>query len=227
MTASPAGADVHVWTVRHDQAASHEEDAGLGVLSDAEVARFSRFTNGRQRRQRLRVRAALRRILSSYLQANPAHLVIRTGVHGKPWVPGLEFNCSHSARLSVVAVSAQPVGVDVEPMGACDQLDAIRGRFVNDFDHAGPGGSGTCTALIDLLRLWVIKEACLKAIGTGLTVDPRELRVGRARAGEVDVCRGPDVLRARELAIPGGHVAAVAACALGTVVFHDEARTGG
>lgn len=218
MAASLAGDDVHVWTIRHDDAASHDDDAALGVLSDAEIAHVSRFVNARQRRQRLCARAALRRILSTYLETHPAHLVIRAGVHGKPWVPGLEFNCSHAPGLTLVAVSAQPVGVDIEPTDAVDGLEAIRDRFVNDLDADGAEG----TAVADLLRLWVIKEACVKAIGAGLTVDPRELSVRPAGPRGVDVRRGAAALQARVLAIAGGHVAAVAARTLGRVVFNDR-----
>lgn len=221
----PTGDDVHIWTVRHDDARSHDEDARrLGVLSDSEIARFSRFKNVRQRVRRIHARAALRHILSSYLGTNPARIVIRAGVHGKPCVTGVEFNCSHAPSLTLVCVAAQPVGVDVEPIRACDGIEAIRHRFVNEADHGDIAASPPSRASIELLRLWVIKEACLKAIGTGLVADPRELVVGRASPAVFDVIRGADALRARLLAIPGGHVAAVASRTLAHVVVHDEAE---
>lgn len=220
----PTGDDVHIWTVRHDEARS-QEDAGLiGVLSDAEIARFNRFKNARQRVRRIQARGALRHILSSYLGTNPARIAIEAGVHGKPSVAGVQFNCSHAPSLTLVAVAAQPVGVDVEPVRACDGIEAIRHRFMNQTDHGDIAAMPPSCASIEMLRLWVIKEACLKAIGAGLVADPRELCVSRASPAVFDVIRGADALRARLLAIPGGHVAAVAARTLANVVVHDEAE---
>lgn len=216
----PPGDDVHIWTVRHDDARSSDEDAD--VLSDAEMARFNRFRDVRQRVRRIHARAALRHILSSYLGTNPARIVIDTGVHGKPSVAGVEFNCSHAPSVTVVAVAAQPVGVDIEPIGSCDGIDAFRHRFINDHDIAAmPPSRGS----LDMLRVWVIKEACLKAIGTGLAIDPRELSVGPPSRTGVGVRLGTDALVARWLEIPGGHVAVVAARAPTPVVVHDEAHT--
>lgn len=220
----PTGDDVHIWTVRHDDSQSHDEDA-RGVLSDVEIAQFSRFMNARQRAQRIHARAALRHILSSYLNTNPARIVIHTGLHGKPSVAGVEFSCSHAPSLTLVAVAAQPVGVDVEPVGNCAGIDAIRHRFINEAEPGEVAAMSPSRASIELLRVWVIKEACLKAIGTGLTVDPRELFARRASSAAFDVSRGADALRARLLPIPVTHVAAVAARAIDHVVVHDEAHT--
>jgi len=214
----PTGDDVHVWTVRHDHAGSHDEDAG--VLSDAEIVQFNRLTNVRQRVRRMHARAALRRILASYLGTNPARIDIHTGVHGKPCVAGVEFNCSHAPSVTLVAVAAQPVGVDIEPVASGDGIEAFRHRFVNESDVAAMPPS---PVPLDLLRVWVTKEACLKAIGTGLAIDPRELCVGRASPEQFEVRRGAESKCARLLEVPAGHVAAVAARALAHVVACDEA----
>lgn len=219
----PAGDDVHIWAVRHDDSLSHDEDVRR-VLSDVEIAQFSRFKNVRQRAQRIHARAALRYILSSYLNTNPARIVFNTEIHGKPSVAGVEFNCSHAPSLTLVAVAARPVGVDVEPAGNCADIDAICHRFINEAERGEVTSMSSSRASLELLRLWVIKEACLKAIGIGLTADPRELCVRRAASPVFDVSRGTDVLRARLLPIPCTYVAAVAARALDHVVMHGEAH---
>ena len=64
----------------------------------------------------------------------------------------------------------------------------------------------------------MIKEACLKAIGTGFVVDPRELRAVPESAAVFRVTCGAIVLCARLLEVPG-HVAAVAARTLLDVVM--------
>jgi 4'-phosphopantetheinyl transferase len=226
-SAVPTGDAVHIWTVRHDDARSHDEDARcLAVLSDAEVAQFNRLTNVRQRARRVHARAALRHILSSYLGTNPARIAIHAGVHGKPRVAGVEFNCSHAPSLTLVAVASQPIGVDVEPITACEGIDAIGHRFINEVEYADIVAMPAGRAPIEMLRLWVIKEACLKAIGTGLATDPRELCVRHASPAVFDVSRGADALRARLVAVPG-HVAAVAARTLDHLVLNHQAELQG
>jgi len=220
-TVVPTGDDVHIWTVRHDDSQSEDEDARR-VLSESEIAQFSSFKNPRQRVQRIHARAALRHILSSYLNTHPARLAVHIGFYGKPLVVGLHFNCSHAPSLTLIAVAAQPVGVDIEPVRSCADIDAIRHRFINEAESCDIAAMSPGPASIELLRLWVVKEACLKAIGVGLTADPRELCVRRAMSAAVDVHRGTDTMRAQLLPISGTHAAAVAARAIDRVVVHDE-----
>lgn len=109
--------------------------------------------------------------------------------HGRPVVLGTtrpvhaSVARDSSGRLAVVAACLDgPVGVDVEGAGAAD---------FPDFDAVALHPSEAAGDAAERTRLWVRKEAALKARGTGLTVDPRSLAVQQELAWLVDVDLGP------------------------------------
>ncbi len=109
---------------------------------------------------------------------------------------------ARAGDLSVVGVSdAGPVGVDVEVEGAAD--------FAGFEDVALHPGELLLPAA-DPTRVWVRKEAVLKASGRGLALDPRAVRLDDDASGTWQSSRlGPEAVWVREVAVPG-HVAAVA-----------------
>jgi 4'-phosphopantetheinyl transferase len=137
-----------------------------------------------------------------------------SAVHGAPWAdrsdggPVPQLSMSRAADLVVVALADVPVGVDVERAGSAG--GALAGAALADGEQPAPGPDG-------VLRTWVRKEAVLKAAGTGLSVDPRGLRVsdaaGRARVTATGPAAPPDGTRwwLTDLDLGPGHVAALAA----------------
>jgi 4'-phosphopantetheinyl transferase len=134
--------------------------------------------------------------------------------HGAPWAeraddgPVPRLSMSRTADLVVVALAAVPVGIDVERAGSAD--DALAGVALADGEQPAAGPDG-------VLRTWVRKEAVLKAVGTGLSVDPRALRVSDASGDPLVTATGPaaapDGARwwLTDLDLGAGHVAALAA----------------
>jgi 4'-phosphopantetheinyl transferase len=97
-----------------------------------------------------------------------------------------------------------PVGVDVESVHRFD-LPGLRAVVLHDSEEA--------TDAADLARIWVRKEALLKATGEGLRVDPRSVRVSSPREPAALLEWGAES-RARpvlyDVPVDQGHVAAVA-----------------
>ena len=85
---------------------------------------------------------------------------------GKPFFENqLEFSISHAGPYAAAAISDGPVGVDIEE--ARCKLSIARHFFSSSEVEAAQARSGEAQQLY-LQRLWVAKEAFVKAIGTGL-----------------------------------------------------------
>lgn len=120
-----------------------------------------------------------RYLLAKRLNRSESTLEIRRGVLGRPFLaepsgwPG-DFNLSHSGGWIVCALSDQGrVGVDVEQMEAGNRGIAT-GCFTPEewaaVARRDPEQQGAL-----FYRLWTLKEAYLKAIGTGLTLPLTEV----------------------------------------------------
>lgn len=93
-------------------------------------------------------------------------LTLQTGVYGKPFFEGCpEFSISHAGPYAAVAVSDASVGVDID--GPRCTMEIAKHAFSPREYAAAAALSGDMQRAY-LQRLWVAKEAFVKAIGTGL-----------------------------------------------------------
>ena len=89
---------------------------------------------------------------------------------GKPYIPGgsVNFNLSHSGSILVLAVSESlEVGIDLEQLeNRRSNPDYMRlaERFFTEEEAEYIASSG----LSDFIRIWTMKEACVKLKGTGI-----------------------------------------------------------
>lgn len=158
----PGGTEVY----RLDyQLAAPPGAADWQVLSTAEQARALRFRREQDRCRAVRTRACLRRLLAQRLDCGPAEVRFEVNANGKPSAPacGVEFNVSHSGGLGLIALSARPVGVDIERQEADpDRLQGLEALVYTPAERQAPLEGG-------VLAHWVAKEAALKALGVGLS----------------------------------------------------------
>ena len=163
-------------------------EAALGLLSSEERARHDRLALAPDRRDYVASRALLRLVLAAHAGRPAGELEIAADAHGKPSlasVPGLSFSLARSRGLVACAVaSGCTVGIDVQTIdGSVRACEIARDAFCADETAAlaacpaGERPSRFC-------QLWTLKEALLKAIGTGLgwplscaSFDVRERRV--------------------------------------------------
>ena len=217
--AMPLGRDVHVWLLDLRDMGS---DA-TSLLDATEIERAERFVYAHDWRRYVAAHAWLRRILASYTGVNARHLRFATGRHGKPLLaatgctdtPLPTFNLSHSKDWALVAVSAGvEVGVDIEAVRADLPGAELAAAVLTDGERAELEASPTVDHAAAFVGCWARKEACLKALGIGLGLEPRALYagvhaqrccvrpIGEGAAGHVDVAPLP---------APPGFAAALAA----------------
>lgn len=169
---------MHVWRIALDGAWPE----AAAVLHAAELERAQRFAFERDRLRYVRGRHAMRSLLGAYLGIAPAQIEIHAGAHGKPFVApslGLAFNLSHAADDAVLAVSRSPdVGVDIEALSPRLDLPALAATVFTEEERGQLASFPEAARLAAFLTGWTRKEACLKALGVGLTVEPRGVHVG-------------------------------------------------
>lgn len=130
-----------------------------------------------KRRRHELAHAAQDQILASYLDLEPQALDYATLPGGKPILAdgALEFNLSHSGELALLAVSRDlHVGVDVERPRSFRKEAGLAQRICSarELEHLTHAEQED-----ELLRLWVRKEAVVKATGEGLVHAINEIDV--------------------------------------------------
>lgn len=175
-----AAGEVHVW--RLNPPASADTGAAWSLLAADERARAERYVFARDRVAFIQRRAALRAVLARYLGAEPASLRFSYGEHGKPSLTGrhakagLAFNLAHSGGLVLLAVArGGRLGVDVEARRRLANRDMIAAREFAEDEQKALAGLPAARRQVAFFRLWAVKEACLKALGTGLSLAPSEI----------------------------------------------------
>ena len=193
MIAPPGDAAVHVWHARWD----HAGDGGhalrawaLPMVNAAERARADRRATALLQSRQLAASAMTRAVLAGYLDADPGSLAFESGAHGKPELARsawrwLRYNLSHSGDAIVVAVAVErAVGVDVEHVADLTDVEHLAERVLTPAERAivlaRPAGGERQRAFY---RLWTLKEAYLKGVGTGITVPFHRVEVELATAG--------------------------------------------
>jgi 4'-phosphopantetheinyl transferase len=191
-------------------------------LAPEERSRVAGMHFPEDRHQQLVTRGMLREVLSRYEPAvQPADWRFERNEHGKPRIAlgaavqarELHFNLAHTTGLVVLAVArTSRLGVDVEHRGKRAPLQVARRHF-----------SSTEVAALDALpdaeqplrfqRLWTLKEAYLKAIGTGVVGGLGTMTFHFDGAGvRFERAADPDAAqwRFRELEVPEGYLVALA-----------------
>ena len=163
------------------------ERQALAILDDREQARWRGFRGQDSRRRFALSRAALRINLCDRLGCANGDLSFGSLEHGKPYakvngVPsGASFNVSHSGEHGLVGFAEQgEFGVDLEVRVPGRDFDGI-GRIVYGPREMRALCAATGTGKVNLFyRFWSLKEALIKALGTGFSLDPSRFEVPRS-----------------------------------------------
>ena len=94
--------------------------------------------------------------------------------HGKPFIvghPEIFFNLSHCKEAVACAISDQPVGIDVESVRSYKERLArytMNDEEVRDIETSDQPDT-------TFIRLWTMKEATMKLVGTGISKDMKSV----------------------------------------------------
>lgn len=168
-----AARDVRVLLVDADRWHAVVPDARQW-LDPAETARVARKRFAHDRDLLTLAYAVHRLWLAHSLGCDPAAVPLIRDARGAPQVPGtgLQTSLSHADGAIAMAVSAgAAVGVDVEPSLRAPTMAELASHICHPNELRALTDVAAAERDRALLRLWVRKEALLKAVGVGLRWD--------------------------------------------------------
>ena len=167
------------------------ETSAMAWLDASEKARWRGIRDGRTRREFALCRAALRDLLLARLDCRNHQLSFEETENDKPLahVRGepapVSFNVSHSGPHGLIAVVPDGrVGIDVEDRAARRDFDGIASLTFTPAEQAELGAADGVRKPEFFYRIWTMKEALIKALGVGLSLNPARFEIPPAmRAG--------------------------------------------
>jgi 4'-phosphopantetheinyl transferase len=211
---------VHLWVAPEWQLDEPTEARYREFMSAEEREAERRFLVEGARRLHVLARGLQRNVLAAYLPgADPAALTFRKSPKGRPALAppfdasGIEFNLAHTEGMVVMAVcaGAKP-GIDIERIGKKVPLEAAR-RYFSAEEVAALDALPAEEQPARFLRLWTLKEAYLKAIGTGIAGGLGSMTFNLdARGCRFECAADPDASRWQfhQYALAPDHVVALA-----------------
>ncbi|MDR3399458.1 MAG: 4'-phosphopantetheinyl transferase superfamily protein [Pandoraea sp.] len=192
-------------------------------LTPDERARMARLLREDDRARFVTVRSALREALGRELGVPPGSVALETDAHGRPRLAGggpLDFNVSHAGRWGLLAYARDmQVGVDIERLDAVADPGPLWDVCLHAAEKdalvrlaAPSAGRNTGIPPLSPLsplfhRLWCLKEAAFKALGTGLQDGLTLLRLDVAAISRVAADPGTDFDATRPPVVPSSAIA--------------------
>lgn len=184
MTATPLKCpetpSISLWLIPLDTDPADADRTSL--LSEHEKAKANRFHFERDARRYRASHTALRTLLAQATGLPAKELVFVEGRFGKPRLSGVgqpHFNMSHSADWALIGLCADaPIGVDIEVPRDMSDLESLAERNFTPTEYNALLAVDPPQRLQAFLRCWTRKEACLKALGSGLSIEPGVFEAG-------------------------------------------------
>ena len=175
------------------------EASSLLWLSEEEQVRCRQYPLPGPRRRFALCRAALRAILCRQFGCGNERLSFGSSDHGKPFAlvdeepAAISFNLSHSGEHGLIAlVPHGRLGVDVEECVPRRDFDELSEAVFGPHEQSALARVCGRDRVKLFFRLWTIKEALIKALGLGFTLDATQFEVPPALyQGETGTFRFP------------------------------------
>ena len=164
--------ECHLWFLDVSELPETTITAHKSILSKSELVRAAGLHH--RQAQFIALRAFVRLCLSRYTNTPPLTLGLATEAKGKPILEAaalpITFNLSHCDTMAVLAVSLHAeVGVDIESITRKRNTHSIANRYFHPHEIAELAQLKPADYQRDFFRLWTLKEAFFKAIGTGIS----------------------------------------------------------
>ncbi len=170
------------------------------LLTAEERRRAEDFALPRLRHEHLCTRIVQRLSLSQVTGADPADWRfvtprgLRPAIEAPATFRSMRFSLSHTRGLIACAVSAGvDLGVDVEHLDNAGYVEAVAAGFFARSEAETILGMAPERRRRLFLQHWTLKEACYKALGTGLALPLDALQIETLGDQGIEVAFGPQI----------------------------------
>jgi 4'-phosphopantetheinyl transferase len=215
--------EAHVWYAHPESV----QDISIlehchSVLSSAEKTRVQRYLFPEDRHRYLISHAFLRNVLSRYLDLPPGDWQFGHNRHGRPHIanpdaPPIGFNLTHTVGLvACIVTDSRECGIDSEKLVERRRSLKIARRMFSETEYRGLQGLEGRKQLEYFFKHWTLREAYVKARGTGIAFPTKKLcfeikddaNIRISFQAEIDDCN--DNWQLQLLHLTPGHITAVA-----------------
>ena len=181
--------EVHIWSM-HSSSSHPATDESC--LSPAEQQQARRFLSKQDQTRYLLTRIFLRHTLSRYQTVAPKEWQFAIHSHGRPFIAApplhlpLYFNLTHTSGLLALAIARfEAIGIDAEWLGRKNAVLNIAQRRFTPQEYQTLIQLEPKQRMTRFLQYWTLKEAYLKAIGTGMTQSLNSIEFSFSSLGKV------------------------------------------
>jgi len=149
------------------------QSAGLGFLSESERRRHDSFSAAARRQHFRASRWLARELLAERYGGQAQDWVLTSEPGAAPGIAAgpetaLHLGLSHSGEWVGCAVSAAPVGLDIETVTRPRKVAALAETACTEAERAELAALPPAPQLLAFYRMWTLKEAWLKQRGLGI-----------------------------------------------------------
>lgn len=171
-----AAGQLHIWLLDMRLFTQTHHSAALQMMDSAEHARANKFARGKE--EYIASRWLLRSVLARYTRQNADTLELLRTDKGKLYLPAydIQFSLSHSGHWAVLALGkVEMIGIDIEHIKSTRNLISIAEHYYHPDELARLQSLPSSEQQDYFYRLWTLKEAFFKALGTGISAGLEKL----------------------------------------------------
>ncbi len=150
---------------------------GIKFISSTKQKKLMKFKHKNSAWSSLIADLLIRTMIIEQTQIKNNDIKFGYGAKGKPFLlndKNLQFNVSHSKDIVICAVAQNEIGVDIEyTKRASKNYLEIAKRFFSQSEYNSVKNDGKDA----FFKIWTLKEAYVKAIGTGITIPLKDFSV--------------------------------------------------
>jgi 4'-phosphopantetheinyl transferase len=175
---APKKAEIVCLKINVNQFTASDFDVLKKFLGVDELDKLRRFRNISDKRLFIASHGALNFLVRRLTGSTKA---LGYSAHGKPYLTNsdIEFNISHSGEIAVIAFSNKiPVGIDIEKLLPIEDKDELLRQFFHAKEEQEIIRLSIGESELAFYNCWTRKEAILKAVGDGLSIDSKSFYAG-------------------------------------------------